>query len=142
LLFGIRSPLAELGIDKESVRAIAAYYGLSVASKPATPCLSSRVPYGTRIEPEALRRIDLAERYLRATGFATVRVRHYGDTARVEVPLEAVGRLEEMQERIGRAFAAVGYRNVEIDRRGYRTGSLNDGSSPQNSAMFEAPEEV
>ena len=125
-LFGVQSPLARLGIGKEDVRAIAALYGLRVASKPATPCLSSRVPHGTRIEIDDLRRIDLAERYLRASGFETVRVRHFGTTARIEVPLGAVERLESMRERVDAALAHVGYRNVEIDRRGYRTGSLNE----------------
>jgi uncharacterized protein len=123
---GVRSPLEELGIGKDAVRAIASHYGLEVAGKPATPCLSSRVPYGTRIEVDDLRRIDLAERYLRATGFPTVRVRHYGATARIEVPFEAMDRLDGMSDRVARALAAVGYRHVEIDRRGYRTGSLND----------------
>ena len=122
----VRSPLAELGIGKAEVRAIAARYGLRVAHKPATPCLSSRVPHGTRIEIDDLRRIDLAERYLRASGFSTVRVRHFGATARVEVPLEDIERMRDIKERAGRAFAAVGYENLDIDERGYRTGSLNE----------------
>ena len=124
--FAVRSPLAELGIGKAEVRAIASRYGLRVADKPATPCLSSRVPHGTRIEIDDLRRIDLAERYLRANGFSTVRVRHFGATARVEVPLEDVERMRLIRERAGRAFAAVGYENIDIDERGYRTGSLNE----------------
>jgi len=124
--FAVRSPLAELGIGKTEVRAIAAGYGLRVAGKPATPCLSSRVPHGTRIEMDDLRRIDLAERYLRANGFSTVRVRHFGDTARIEVPVEDIARLRDIEERAGRAFAAVGYERLEIDARGYRTGSLNE----------------
>ena len=129
--FGVRSPLAELGIGKADVRAIAARYGLRVADKPATPCLSSRVPHGTRIEVDDLRRIDLAERYLRANGFSTVRVRHFGATARVEVPIEDIERLRHMEERAERAFATVGYAKLEIDRRGYRTGSLNEARPPQ-----------
>jgi uncharacterized protein len=124
--FGVRSPLAELGLGKDAVRAIASRFGLSVWDKPATPCLSSRVPYGTRIEVDDLRRVDLAEQYLRASGFATVRVRHYGDTARVEVPQDDVDRLRLMKQRVARALAAVGYRDVEIDARGYRVGSLNE----------------
>lgn len=123
---GVRSPLCENGIGKQTVRAIASSYGLAVAQKPATPCLSSRVPYGTRIEFDDLRRIDLAERYLRASGFETVRVRHYGACARIEVPVEQVARLTSMSERVAGALRAVGYRTIEIDERGYRTGSLND----------------
>ena len=124
--FSVRSPLAELGIGKTEVRAIAARYGLRVADKPATPCLSSRVPHGSRIEIDDLRRIDLAERYLRANGFSTVRVRHFGSTARVEVPVEDIARLRDIETRASRALAAVGYDTLEIDSRGYRTGSLNE----------------
>lgn len=123
--FGVRSPLAELGIGKDEVRALASHYGLRVWDKPATPCLSSRVPHGTAIEIDDLRRIDLAERYLRANGFSTVRVRHFGATARIEVPVGDVARLHAIEERAARALAAVGYETVEIDPRGYRTGSLN-----------------
>ena len=125
LRHGVRSPLAEAQLGKEEVRALARSLGLSVWDKPATPCLSSRVPYGTSIEPYDLRRIDLAERYLRALGFDVVRVRHFGTTARIEVP---AGRLDELgarRERIERALRTVGYSRVEIDPLGYRTGSLN-----------------
>ena len=123
--FGVRSPLAELGIGKDEVRAIASRYGLRVWDKPATPCLSSRVPHGTRIEIDDLRRIDLAERYLRANGFPIVRVRHLGATARIEVPMGDVARLRAIEGRAAHALAAVGYETVEIDPHGYRTGSLN-----------------
>ena len=123
---GVRSPLAEAGMTKDDVRAFAHELGLAVWSKPATPCLSSRVPYGTRIEYDDLRRIDLAERYLRASGFPTVRVRHFGVTARVEVPLNDVARLQARRSNVEAALGDVGYARVEIDQRGYRTGSLNE----------------
>ena len=128
-LLRVRSPLAELGIGKSQVRTMAAAYGLPVWNKPATPCLSSRVPHGMRIEIDDLRRIDLAERYLRASGFSTVRVRHYGAAARLEVPPEDVPRLRAIHARVTVALRAVGYEEVEIDTRGYRTGSLNEGIS-------------
>jgi uncharacterized protein len=123
---GVRSPLAETGIGKEEVRAIASLYSLTVWNKPATPCLSSRVPHGTRIEIDDLRRIDLAERYLRASGFATVRVRHYGAAARIEVPTRDLEKLHAVRQRIAQALRSVGYERTEIDPRGYRTGSLNE----------------
>ena len=124
--FDVRSPLAELGLGKDAVRALAAHYSLRVWNKPATPCLSSRVPHGTRIELDDLRRIDLAERYLRASGFATVRVRHFGPRASIEVPAEDVPRLQTIRERVERALSSVGYGVIDIDPRGYRTGSLNE----------------
>jgi uncharacterized protein len=125
LRLGVRSPLAEAGLGKEEIRAIALRRGLAVWDKPATPCLSSRVPYGTAINEDDLRRIDLAERYLRAIGYDIVRVRHFSETARIEVPLERVTELKAAHDRIERALRSVGYNRVEIDPRGYRTGSLN-----------------
>ena len=123
---GVRSPLAESGFGKADVRSLALHLGLDVWDKPATPCLSSRVPYGTRIELDSLRRIDLAERFLRATGFPVVRVRHFGDKAKVEVPATDIERLRGRRSQVERALLDVGYREIEIDPRGYRTGSLNE----------------
>jgi uncharacterized protein len=126
LRLGVRSPLAEAGLAKADVRSLASHLGLDVWDKPATPCLSSRVPYGTRIEVDTLRRIDLAERFLRATGFPIVRVRHFGDRARVEVPATDIERLRGRRAQVERALRGVGYEEIEIDARGYRTGSLNE----------------
>ncbi len=126
---GVRSPLAEAGLGKEGVRALARSLELPVWDKPATPCLSSRVPYGTRIELDDLRRIDLAERYLRARGFDVVRVRHHGATARIEVAASQVERLRRDRIRLAEVLRDVGYQHVEIDERGYRQGSLNESVS-------------
>jgi uncharacterized protein len=125
LRLGVRSPLAEACLGKEDIRGIARRLGLTIWNKPATPCLSSRVPYGTAIDEGDLRRIDLAERYMRAIGYGVVRVRHFGATARIEVPIERVTELRAAHDRIERALRSVGYNCVEIDPRGYRTGSLN-----------------
>lgn len=125
LRLGVRSPLAQAQLGKQDIRDIAKRLGLPVWGKPATPCLSSRVPYGMAIEVDDLRKIDLAERYLRAIGYETVRVRHYGATARIEVPVLQVAQLAASRLRIERALRSVGYERVEIDPRGYRTGSLN-----------------
>lgn len=124
--FGVRSPLAETNVSKADVRLLARALSLPVWDKPASPCLSSRIPHGTRVEYEALRRVDLAERYLRARGFPVVRVRHYEGTARVEVPLDDVARLSAQRSDLESALVAVGYTRMEIDDRGYRTGSLNE----------------
>jgi len=126
---GVRSPLAEAGLTKDDVRALARELDLPVWDKPATPCLSSRVPHGTPIELDDLRRIDLAERYLRASGFPVVRVRHFGERARIEVPLADVAALSARRTRVESALRDVGYTHVDIDPRGYRTGSLNEANA-------------
>src|ERR1035437_3099204 len=82
---GIRSPLAELGITKDQVRALAKEMGLSVWDKPAMPCTSSRVPHGTPIVPGLLKQIEAAEGALLAMGFRELRVRHHGEVARIEL---------------------------------------------------------
>ena len=87
--FGVRHPLLELGIGKASTRAIAHALGLPSADKPASPCLASRVPYGTRVDASTLARIDRAERGVRALGFEIVRVRHFGDEGRVEIEADS-----------------------------------------------------
>jgi uncharacterized protein len=125
---GVRAPLAEAGLGKEDVRALSRDLGLPTWDLPASPCLSSRVPYGTAVTPEALRRIDRAEAGLRDLGFRELRVRHLGDGARVEIAREEMTRLEapEVREAALAAVRAAGYAEVRIDPEGYRRGRLNE----------------
>lgn len=122
----VYSPLIEVGATKEDVRSLALLYGLPNHAKPAAPCLSSRVPYGTPITRELLEQIDKAERALRSLGFQTLRVRHHGDVARVELPREEFERALELSERIDEALREAGYRYVALDLRGFRSGALNE----------------
>lgn len=124
---GVRSPLAELGFSKAEVRAAAAHYGLASAGKPASPCLASRIPYGTEITRENLAMVEQAEALLRSLGFAELRVRHHGDTARIELPLADLARLGEpgLRERVVEGLKALGYRYITLDLEGFRSGSLN-----------------
>ncbi len=124
---GVRSPLAELGFRKADVRDAAAHYALASHDKPASPCLASRIPYGTEITRENLAMVERGEELLRGLGFPVVRVRHYGDTARIEVPLADLPRLvaEPLRERAVSGLKAVGYRWVTFDLEGFRSGSLN-----------------
>ena len=126
---GVRSPLAELGFRKADVRALAAHYGLSSAAKPASPCLASRIPYGTEITRENLAMVEGAEELLRSLGFTELRVRHHGDVARIEVALADLPRLLEpaIRARVVEGFRHLGYRYVTIDLEGFRSGSLNVG---------------
>lgn len=129
---GARFPLVDAGFSKADVRTLARTWGLDVWDRPAMPCLSSRIPYDTPVSVGLLSRIDRAELALRRLGFDDVRVRHYDDTARIEVPADRVAELASAAEAIVPALEAVGYRYVTLDLAGLRTGNLNavlaDGS--------------
>lgn len=126
---GVRSPLAELGFTKADVRAVATHYALASHDKPAAPCLASRIPYGTAITREILSRVERSEAAIRALGFRVLRVRHHGETARIEVPLAELPRLLEPArfEAASQALKTLGYRFVTVDPAGFRSGSLNAG---------------
>ncbi len=121
----VRSPLAELGFRKADVRAAAAHLGLASSGKPASPCLASRIPYGTPVTRDALVRIEAAEAALRALGFAELRVRHHGDVARIELPSCDLARALERRDAVAGAVRAAGYAFVALDLEGFRSGSLN-----------------
>jgi uncharacterized protein len=124
----IVSPLADCGLTKADVRALAADWGLPVWDKPATPCLSSRIAYGEAVTPQRLAMIDLAEQYLRGLGLREFRVRyHKGDLARIEVPLTELPRLVEADQRneLAAEFRRLGFKFVTLDLEGFRSGSLN-----------------
>jgi uncharacterized protein len=122
---GVRSPLAELGITKEGVRAISRSLNLPVWDKPASPCLASRVPRGTAIVPLLLSRIEKAEDVLAGLGFKNFRVRHHGDVARIELPEDALAAAVEHRAAIVEGVRAAGYKFVSVDLAGFRSGSLN-----------------
>jgi uncharacterized protein len=125
---GVRHPLVEAGLDKSDVRALSRRYGLPTADKPASPCLSSRFPYGTRIDAHRLGQVARAEAYLRSLGFRELRVRHLGDSARVEVADAEIDRLIDvaLRDTIRGALLEIGFAAVEISDRPLRSGSLND----------------
>jgi uncharacterized protein len=121
----IRSPLAELGWTKTMIRAAARDLGLPIWDAPAAPCLSSRVSYGLAITPVRLRQVEEGEAYLRGLGVTgNLRVRHHGDRARLELDPEQLPLVERQWDSIEERFREVGFRTVELDRRGYRRGSL------------------
>ncbi len=124
----VRSPLVEAGISKQDVRDLAKQDDLPVWDKPAQPCLASRIPYGTSVSVDAMRMIATAERGLRNLGFPVVRVRHYGDTARIELPLDDIPRFEsaEVRSNAEQLVLDAGYSSVELDRRGFQSGRLNE----------------
>lgn len=126
---GVRSPLLEVGITKSEVRAIAQQLGLPVWDKPAMACLSSRVPQGTPITPALLRQIEAAEDVLVAHGFRQFRVRHHGEIARIELPVEDLAQAAAMQADLVAGVQAAGYRFVTLDLAGFRSGSLEQAKA-------------
>jgi len=122
---GVRSPLAELGITKDEVRALARQLGLAVWDKPSMPCTSSRVPHGVPIVPELLKQIEAAESALLALGFRELRVRHHGDIARIEIPASDFPRACELGGQISAALKSCGYKFVTLDLAGFKSGALH-----------------
>src|SRR5207247_1762921 len=122
---GVVHPLLEAGVGKEEVRELARVLRVPSAEKPASPCLASRIPHGTEVDPAVLRQIDRAELGLKALGFRVLRVRHYGELGRVELSEEELTRALEQPEPVISAVRSAGYARVEIDERPFRSGSLN-----------------
>ncbi len=122
---GVRSPLVEAGISKEDVYALSRWLELPTAGKPPSPCLATRFPYGVAITREGLRVVMRAEDFLKKMGIEQVRVRHYGDLARLEVaPSDFAKVLAGASEIVGELKSA-GYKYITLDLEGYRTGSMN-----------------
>lgn len=122
---GVRHPLLEAGVGKDAVRALARELAVPSAEKPASPCLASRLPYGTRVTPAALARVDRAEQALKGLGFRILRVRHLGDLGRVELAADELPRALADPEPLEAAVRGAGYRRVEISETPFRSGSLN-----------------
>jgi uncharacterized protein len=130
---GARFPLVEAGFSKADVRAASRQAGLGTWDRPASPCLASRIPYGTPVTIDTLRSVGIAERELRTLGLPDVRVRHYGTLARVEVPEDWLEWCLARREAVVEAVKAAGYRYVTLDLEGLRSGNLNAalGDRPQ-----------
>ncbi len=127
----VYSPLAQVGLAKDEIRALSKELGLPTWDKPALACLSSRIPYGTTITLQALTQIDRAEMYLRALGIRQVRVRHLSDTARIEVEPCDFARVRENRAAIAAYLNALSFADVTLDLDGYRAGRLNDHAEPR-----------
>jgi uncharacterized protein len=127
----VRHPLVEAEMSKTDIRELSRAMGLPTWDRPASPCLSSRFPYGTQITLEGLRRVEQGERLLHAMGFRVARVRYHGEIARLEVEADEIARLLEPATRaeVDRELKQMGFRFVTVDLKGFRSGSLNEGLS-------------
>jgi uncharacterized protein len=125
---GIRSPLKEASFTKLEVRELSKELELPTWDKPSFACLASRFPYGEEITEEGLRRVDEAEDFLFGLGFKQVRVRHYGNLARIEILNEEISRLTNgsLREKVVSRLKEIGYRYVTLDLQGFRSGSMNE----------------
>jgi uncharacterized protein len=122
---GAEFPMVTAGFTKADVRAASKAMGLRTWDKPAAACLASRIPYGTQVSVEILGRVDRAEAALHRLGFVQVRVRHYDDTARIEVDLDDLPVVIEQRAAVVDAVRGAGYRYVTVDLEGFRSGNLN-----------------
>jgi len=125
---GVKSPLKEVGLRKEEIRALSNQMGLPTWDKPSMACLASRFPYETEINADSLNQVAQAEEYLRSLGFHQLRVRHHGQVARIEVEVQDVHKLAEpaLRGKIVENIKALGYSYVTLDLAGYRSGSMNE----------------
>jgi uncharacterized protein len=129
---GAAFPLVDAGFTKADVRATSQQLGLRTWDKPAAACLASRVPYGTPVTLSVLREVEAAETGLRSLGFLDLRVRHYGDLARIEVPLDRLGDVLASRAEVVDVVRGAGYRYVTVDLEGLRSGNLNEGLLPRD----------
>jgi uncharacterized protein len=118
-------PLVDAGFTKADVRDWSRRLGLRTWDKPAAACLASRIPYGTAVSIGVLSRIERAEQALHRLGFRALRVRHYNDTARIEVPIDDLVTVVERRSEVVTAVQSAGYRYVTLDLEGLRSGNLN-----------------
>ena len=123
---GIVSPLVDCGFTKADIRAASEVLGLPTATKQSSPCLATRFPYNTLLTPEALALVGTAEEYLLELGFSPLRVRVHGSTARVEIEPAQFELFEERREEITSVLKTLGYDQVELDERGFRSGSMDE----------------
>ncbi|NUS54504.1 MAG: ATP-dependent sacrificial sulfur transferase LarE [Streptomycetaceae bacterium] len=122
---GVLRPLADAGLGKAAVRRLAAAFGLPCADKPAAPCLASRIPHFTEVTPGKLAQVERAEAALRRLGVRDCRVRHHGDIARIEVPLDDLAVLVgDLREDVVDAVRGAGFRNVTVDLAGLQSGAF------------------
>jgi len=131
----VRSPMVEVGLTKADVRVIAKILDIPIWDKPAQPCLSSRIPYGTPVTVENLFKVEQAEDYLRGLGLREVRARHHDRLCRIEVGEDEMDFAFERRKEIVSAIKKIGYLWVSIDMSGLRSGSLNDQLKLNDGAL-------
>lgn len=128
---GVVSPLNMAGFSKEMVRALASELGVSVAKRPSAPCLLTRFPYGTKITPAKLDRLEKAEAFIRDLGFIKFRVRDHSNIARIELEPDDFIKFIDRRDLVIKEFKTLGFSYVTIDLEGFRSGSMDEGLSEE-----------
>jgi len=124
----VRSPLIEVGLSKSEVRELSRKATLPTWDKPASPCLSSRIAYGTTVTIERLSKVDRGEEILRELGFREFRVRHHDQLVRLEIAQSEMDRVlrKDLIAELARRFRELGFKYVTLDLEGFRSGSMNE----------------
>ena len=135
----IHSPLAQAKLTKEEIRRWAREIGLSVAERPATPCMATRLPYGANVDLELLKKIELGEEFLRELGFANVRLRVHNEIARLEVNQEILYDAILKKDEIIKKLKDLGFRYITLDLEGFRSGSMDEYSTYNNVLLTPRP---
>jgi uncharacterized protein len=121
----ILAPYVDLKMDKIAIRNVCTFFGLDVADKPAMPCMASRIAYGQEVSVEKLKQVETAEAFLNDLGFQVLRVRHHGDTARIEIVPQDFDLAMQQRKTISRKLHQLGFLYVTLDLDGFKSGSLN-----------------
>lgn len=133
---GVVSPLNQAGFSKQDVRDLAAELNISVAKRPSAPCLLTRFPYGTKITPEKLQRLENAESFIRNLGFEKFRVRDHANIARIELEASDFNKFIEKRVDVIDEFKALGFSYVTLDLEGFRSGSMDEGLSEEEKKKW------
>ena len=135
--FNVKSPLMQAALTKNDIRQLSKQLNLKTADLPASPCLASRITYGLEVTRERLNQVDQAEDYLKSLGLETLRVRHHGDTARIEVPTNDIQKITEetTRNKIVEKFKQIGFKYISVDLQGFRSGSLNETLTEQQKQI-------
>ena len=133
---GVVSPLNMAGFSKEMVRALASELGVSVAKRPSAPCLLTRFPYGTKITPAKLDRLEKAEAFIRDLGFVKFRVRDHSNIARIELEPANFIKFIDKKDLVIKEFKNLGFSYVTVDLEGFRSGSMDEGLSEEEKKKW------
>jgi uncharacterized protein len=121
----VLAPYLELKMDKNAIRKVCNFFKLEVADKPAMPCMASRIAYGQEVNVKKLEQVEAAEAFLDELGFKVLRIRHHGDTARIEIAPEDFELAIQQREAISQKLHKLGFLYVALDLDGFKSGSLN-----------------